>query len=340
MKDRLVSLETRDHIRVRDDDFDMPMLILEDFEIEALPIDNCIISSEFALIRDTTVQKDLALICIEKAKLCLCIGHVISIQYPVLSIDHETLPRPDMTIHSSSRLFPKKWDRDHTKRVLDCDSELSNWLDNLPTQFLCNRSSALEYHKGRSCVFLQRSLVYMMCFAAISVLHEPQSLSIVELGTLQNSCDLQDLSVLRVREASKAIATIGLDLHKLRLERYLPTTVVAILVLAMAHHLLDMQSPLNSNGENSIERSYQCVQLLEELQDTGPAAGYEIKILGAAVRKSNFGAAVEGMEKRSETPRSTMGSIQTTTMEKENEILEDLSPLNALGRAVKIEATV
>jgi hypothetical protein len=334
MKDRLVSLETRGPLGIKDEDFDTPMLILEDFEIEALPGDNSIISSA---LNDPTIQTDLALICIEKARLCLCIGHVISIQYPLLIGDHEAIQRRSISTRSSSRLFPKKWDREHAEKVLDCDFELSNWLDNLPTRFRRDGSSVKEHEKDRSRIFLQQSLLHMVYFATISALHEPQSLSAAGVGKLQNGCDLQDLSLLRVREASKAIATIGLDLHKLRLERYLPTAAAAILVPATAHHLLDMQSPITSNEEDSVERSYQCISVLEKLQGAFPAAGYAIEFLGPAIRKSDLDIAVGRMEKRSGLPESGMGSAQSTLMEKEDRVTPNPSSPNAVARAVGLE---
>lgn len=99
-----------------------------------------------------------------------------------------------------------------------------------------------------------------------------------------------------------------------------------------------MLSSISSNEEDSIERSYQCIKVLEKLQGTFPDAGYAIKFLGAAIRKSDFDIAVQRMKKRPELPESTTGSSRTTPIEKENRIALNASPPNAVGRAMRLKS--
>lgn len=84
MRDRLIALGMRRPTRVKDEDYDVPMLVEDDFEIAALPEHITVVPRECTLARDVGAQRELAQMCIAKAKLCLCISHVLSAQYSVL----------------------------------------------------------------------------------------------------------------------------------------------------------------------------------------------------------------------------------------------------------------
>jgi hypothetical protein len=84
MRDRLVALGMRRPTRVKDEDYDVPMLTEDDFEVQPLSENITIIPMDCTLVRDVEAQRQLAQMCIAKAKLCLCISHVLSAQYSVL----------------------------------------------------------------------------------------------------------------------------------------------------------------------------------------------------------------------------------------------------------------
>jgi len=110
MRDRLVALGMRRPTRVKDEDYDVPMLTEDDFEVQALSDDINVISSECTLIRDVEAQRQLAQMCIAKAKLCLCISHVLSAQYSVL-VKCQGMQGHEGNTRSSVMLFPKKLDQ-------------------------------------------------------------------------------------------------------------------------------------------------------------------------------------------------------------------------------------
>ena len=60
MRDRLVALGMRRPTRVKDEDYDVPMLTENDFEIAVLSESNTIISQDCSLIRDIDAQRELA----------------------------------------------------------------------------------------------------------------------------------------------------------------------------------------------------------------------------------------------------------------------------------------
>ncbi|KFY06520.1 hypothetical protein V491_08588, partial [Pseudogymnoascus sp. VKM F-3775] len=128
MRDHLVALGMRRPSRIKDEDFDIPMLELEDFETEEFPSH---ILSCCRTLRNSALLTDLAHLCIAKAKLCLCISHVLSdAQYSVLIRNKgQAMGQEDYT-RSSVMLFPMKLDQ--TDEVRDCDSELAEWLVSSP----------------------------------------------------------------------------------------------------------------------------------------------------------------------------------------------------------------
>lgn len=286
MRDRLVALGMRRPTRIKDEDYDVPMLTVDDFEIKALSPDNSIIPVDCVLIRDLQMQRDLAVLCIAKAKLSLIISHVLGAQYSVLVRDQGTAQGQEGNTRSSVMLFPKK--HDQTDEVQVCDTELSNWVAALPSQYSYHTPTVAEVHAGSSSLVVQRALLHMVYFATVSALHRPQVLPSAETSSLQKSRDLQDMSRKKVREASRAITTMSIDLHNLCLERYLPTTGVTVLLPAIIIHLLDIKSHSDATRDAALTGFFQCMQVLTSLRDNYAAADYATQFLEAAIKKADI----------------------------------------------------
>lgn len=70
--------------------------------------------------------------CIEKAKLCVCISQVLSAQYSVLNTNQGSLAA-DGSTRTTMMLLPKKLDPECCQ-VARCDSELAKWIRELPEE--------------------------------------------------------------------------------------------------------------------------------------------------------------------------------------------------------------
>ncbi|ENH72359.1 Cutinase transcription factor 1 beta [Fusarium oxysporum f. sp. cubense race 1] len=128
MRDRLIALGMRQPSRIDDKDFDVPMLEESDFEIEVFPQDNNILPRQCAVVRDITMQHELADLFIAKVQLCICIGHVLNSMY---SDDMRNKVIPENTTNSTSMLLPKK-KLDNMECFLSIKLELLAWADALP----------------------------------------------------------------------------------------------------------------------------------------------------------------------------------------------------------------
>ncbi|KAG4034194.1 hypothetical protein MFRU_003g01670 [Monilinia fructicola] len=281
MRDRLIALGMRRPTRVKDEDCDVPMLTEDDFEIKALDPRNTIISSECSLIRDVDAQRDLALMCISKAQLCLCISQVLVAQYSVLA-RHQGVSSEVPSTTSSIMLFPKK--SESSDEVERCDLALDHWKKNLPRA--CVYSNELKVGNSGRPLFVACSLLHMIYFTTTSALHRPRVLPVGP--NHQQPETLFELSRDVVTKAAQGTTKIIDDLHRLDLERYLPTTGVTALLPAIIIHLLLVRSPYQSERQPAIDGFCLCMTVLEGLKDNYASADYATQFLEAAVRKAGM----------------------------------------------------
>ncbi|KAF2199870.1 hypothetical protein GQ43DRAFT_433009 [Delitschia confertaspora ATCC 74209] len=281
MRDRLIALGMRRPTRIKTEDFDVPMLTLDDFEIGVIPDSVSCIPKDCRVAKDVGMQRQLAIMCIEKAKLCLCISHVLSKQYCVLN-NNQGL----MNDRTTMMLLPKKLDPE-TSEVKACDAELQKWVNELPEE-----AKYTEAPSGENCLDLHNALLHMVFFATLSALHRPQVLP--SQGTPAGASnggiaqELLDISRRNVRRAASAITTISQRLDTLDLVKYLPTTGVTVLLPAIIIHLLDIKAPEEETRRSSLRGFCQCMQVMGKLRDLYAAADYSTAFLEAAIRKAGI----------------------------------------------------
>ncbi|KAI0840077.1 fungal-specific transcription factor domain-containing protein [Hypoxylon sp. FL0890] len=306
MRDRLIALGMRRPTRIKDEDFDVPMLDEQDFEIEPLPDEIQIISPECTLVRDVLMQQELALMCIAKAKLCLCISHMLKAQYSVLIRDKS---RAENTTNSTMMLFPNK-QLDNVESVNSCDLELLTWVQSLPACCQYRPLSALDLKNGRATIAVHRNLLHMVYYTTISALHRPQFLPSSPTHAPQTSAQSQEMSRTRVRDAAAQITRMVSELHNLRLEKYLPTTGVTVILPAMIIHLLEMKNPLPQPREIAMRGFKQCMKAMERLRDIYAAADYAVAFLDAALRKAAID--LQAAQNQAFNNSSALSNIKTT----------------------------
>jgi len=332
MRDRLVALGMRRPTRIKDEDFDVPMLSLSDFELEPLASDNLTIPLDCVFMRNVSMQEDLAKLCIAKAKLCLIISHVLTAQYSVLVKDQGMAQGQEGNTRSSVMLFPKKLDQ--TDEVKLCDQELTDWIMDLGPEYQYRTPTREDIEKGRSTFVVQLALLHMVYFATVSALHRPQVLPSVETSALHKCRELQDVSRKKVREASREITRMSLDLHNLKLERYLPTTGVTVLLPAIIIHLLDIKSCSDATRDAALQGFCQCMLVLEKLRDNYAAADYAIQFLEAAIRKADLDISKESAN---DGPGNAgKDNVGWKALQPKKYIAQNVSQLINAGRAARL----
>ncbi|KAI9778330.1 MAG: hypothetical protein M1839_008117 [Geoglossum umbratile] len=287
MRDRLVALGMRRPTRIKSEDYDVPMLTLDDFEISSLNPNITCIAQDCLLARDPVRQRELAIMCIEKAKLCVCISHVLSAQYSVLNNNQGALT-PEGNTTTTMMLLPRKLGAE-TCEVRSCDDQLSKWIEELPEEasYQTPTPGAMD-----EVLTVHRALLHMVYYTTLSALHRPQVLpSAPAAWPARNSgAELHEISRNKVRHAAAEITRIGKELRELDLVKYLPTTGVTVLLPAIIIHLLDIKS-LDEKVRNESLRGFSlCMQVIHRLRENYAAADYATHFLEAAIRKANIHA--------------------------------------------------
>ncbi|KAI1940956.1 hypothetical protein LOZ12_003769 [Ophidiomyces ophidiicola] len=277
-RDRLIALGMRRPTRIKDEDCDVPMLLVSDFEFKPFAPEVLQVLGDLEMVHNVAHQKELAAMFIEKAKLCLCISHVLSAQYSVLG--HKF----GGTTETTMMLLPKK-SAAETCEVRRCDEELETWLSELAEESQY-RPPPSEISSGDGVIYLHRALLRMIYLTTSSALHRPQVLPATPFPTVE--AELQALSRTKVRHAAVEITNIAQTLHGLDLTRYLPTTGVTVLLPAVIIHLLDIKSNDISVRTASLNRFYRCMQILQRMRDVYASADFATSFLEAAIRKAGI----------------------------------------------------
>ncbi|PCH08372.1 Transcription factor [Penicillium occitanis (nom. inval.)] len=279
-RDRLIALGMRRPMRVKDDDCDVPMLTLDDFEFKKFPSEVLNMLGDCELLTNTEHQRHLAMMFVEKAKLCLCVSHVLSAQYSVLS------HRFGGTTETTMMLVPKKSEAG-TIQVQKCDEELEQWQANLPTEIQYTPLEGVSsLSPAESSLQVHRSLLRMIYLTTSSALHRPQVLPAMPSPAVEAA--LQEVSRSKVRYAAIEITNTAQRLHQLDLTRYLPTAGVTVLLPAVIIHLLDVKSNDANVRMVSLQRFYRCMRILQRLREIYASADFATSFLEAAIRKAGI----------------------------------------------------
>lgn len=286
MRDRLVALGMRRPTRIKNADFDVPMLELSDFEFAVIPEGPSCVPTDCKLLRDLDMQKQLNIMCIESAQLCICMSHVLSVQYSVLNNNHGVVSEQGST-KTTVHLVAKRLDPEQNE-VQTCNNELQRWKSELAEEAQYVVPSWSDVDAGKDAIVLNRSLLHMIYFATLSALHRPQVLPSTSLPPRQQQTEQLDHSRKAVRLAASEITTIAHRLYDLDMVRYLPTTGITVLLPAIIIHLLDIKAPDEVTRRTSLRGFCQCMQIMSKLRDIYAAADYSTAFLEAAIRKAEI----------------------------------------------------
>ncbi|KAH7205136.1 fungal-specific transcription factor domain-containing protein [Fusarium redolens] len=281
MRDRLIALGMRQPSRIHDEDFDVPMLEESDFEIEVFPKGNNILLRQCAVVRDTTMQQELAALFIAKVQLCICIGHVLNSMY---SDDMRDKAIPENTTINTCMLLPNK-KLDNTEWFLSINLELVAWAEALPPCCRYTPLMPLDIKNSNATIAVQRTLLHMLYYTIELTLHRPQLLPPSPTQVMTTPSVVQGVSRLHVRNATIYITRMASELHHLRLDRFLPVTGVTVILPAMMIQLLEMTNPAPRARVLAARGFQQCLCVMEKLREIYVAADDIVGFLDAALRK-------------------------------------------------------
>ncbi|RKK89897.1 Cutinase transcription factor 1 beta [Fusarium oxysporum] len=280
MRDRLIALGMRQPSRIHDKDFDVPMLEESDFDIEVFPQDDNILPRQCAVVRDLTMQHELADLFIAKVQLCICIGHVLNSMY---SDDMRNKVIPENTTNSTSMLLPMK-KLDNMECFLSIKLELLAWAEALPPCCRYTPLIRLDINNSNATIAVQRTLLHMLYYTIDLTLHRPQLLPPSPTQVMTSPSVVQGVSRLHVRNATIYITRMASELHHLGLDRFLPVTGVTVILPAMMMQLLEMRNAAPQARVLAARGFQQCMCVMEQLREIYVAADDIVGFLDAALR--------------------------------------------------------
>ncbi|KAK5705982.1 hypothetical protein LTR17_021193 [Elasticomyces elasticus] len=269
--DKVSRFRTRRPMRIRDDDFDVLMLTLPDFENPTLEERTDEMKSVLPDVEETT---STALMCIQLAKLSICIGHVVSSQYTTLN------PQLDVP---RTMLVVSKRDGSALDEIETCNKELDGWYRAL-NEDIQRPDLPVAGHDLPSCSEVHWSILCLTHLTTVNVLHRAQALH--PLPDLAEAQKTPESLRTKVKDAAREITKLTqIMLHKDQ-ARFLGLIGVTATIAACLSHTLDINSSNEDVRDASTLRLYQSLQVLQYLRaiyaSADAAASFVASLAGQA----------------------------------------------------------
>lgn len=244
-RDQLVAWGTRRAPLIKPDEYDVPMLTLEDFNIEDLTQILPSLSEEIVLARNIDRQKQDATLFIEKTRLCVCIGSVLDPKAMLSMGEH-----PSDVLSTDTEKDDNSGARE---KLREHDAKLQAWLGRLPEATKYRHYAPMDLlRSGEKTIVVHLSLLHMLYHATVSALHR-------SWGSRGSRSE--------VRSAADSITNILENLRRLDLIRYMPITSFTFITPALTIHLLDQKSPDAMIRQCAAEDFAKCLRAMRELSD-------------------------------------------------------------------------
>lgn len=245
----------------------VPMLTLDDFDLPSVSENPSAARGQQSVEAKNKKQQTLALLFIEKTKLCVVIGHITSAIF-IANHPQEQTTSPRSRYHELDT----------------CEKELADWFAALPEEVTYSDPEPGQCQGEDRSLVVIRTLLRLDHLATISTLNRPRALYPVMVQGLSEAPNIEAKAQRLVREAATEITRINFAMYQLGLGRYLSATSVVVLVCAMIIHLLDAKSADSARSLSAVRGFYQCKKVLQVLEITYNSAVQASKFLEAAAR--------------------------------------------------------
>ncbi|KEF59597.1 uncharacterized protein A1O9_04443 [Exophiala aquamarina CBS 119918] len=277
MRDQFVALMTWTPPQFRAGYRSMPMLGLEDFEIKGY---SEIVSRDFsgwAFIDSDRIRIELAMLCIEKARLCLCIDRILQVRYT--SLRHESATQT-LTI-----LVPKR-NNSEIFEVIEHDHQLQGWYQGLSDSgnFDLRDPVSFQRDEASNMITTHRAHLKLLFLSALIALHRPQVLD----GSGVVPSPYQQLSRAKLREAADEVGHLAMCMTKLQMGTHIRPKGVTLFLPILLVHLQDIAPEMVNRQGNRLSKYHHCMQILDSIGDQNIPEDLLPLELEAAFRKLNI----------------------------------------------------
>lgn len=284
MRDQIIALGARKPSRIQETNTDMPALVVSDFETDAVLDESTDVARQCILLRNTSMQQVLALMCIAKSELCVYLGRILDSQYVALPSGGEASVQ---NTQSTRLLYP--FELQHSLYMFEClVVDLKRWKHCLPTVCQYRPLVSIDAEAGNAVLATQRTVLHMLYQTTVLALYRPQSLSTSSKDSPATPWQVEDTTWSHIHDAATKITHMVANLSQYRLEECLPTTTVVLILPAMIAHVLRMQyGPLESRP-SACHDYVRCMRVLETLSHTFYGADFAITFLNSVVGRTGI----------------------------------------------------
>lgn len=283
-------------MRIRDDEFNIPMLSLEDFEIGGVDWESPGMSSVFL---NATTQVALAEMCIFMTKLCVPIGSILSLHFSTLPPQGQEARTP--TSHTmmagGTMLFPK-FNSSAAERVALYDAYIEQLFSARSVACIYSPPIAKDLEGNETSILVNRAYLHMSFFAVVSALHRPQLKSKNQQHNAQPMLDdeAHKVSQKRFFEAGREISRVCHNLWANNVEHLLPPGAVLIQISAIMTHLSRVLSQQKKAGlqNDSLRPIFYSLKVCETLQAAHPGVDGVMEFLKTVLNAAKIEVVKDG----------------------------------------------
>ena len=296
MRDRTIAMNMSRLMRIRDDEFNVPMLSLEDFDVADTDRESAGMSSIFL---DARTQIALAEMCIFLAELCIPIGEILSLHFSTVPLGGQETDGATrrVMLTGGTMLFPK-FEVDAAERVALYDKHIQGLFSARPASCVYSKPRIKDLRGYGISLLVNQAYLQMLCFAIVSVLHRPQLKAKDQRRYAKPMLDdeAHKVSQQRFFEAGREISQVCHDLWTNNVEYLLPPGAVLIQIPTIMTHISSVSSQQRKlgNQNESFRAMFYSLKVCEMLQTAYHGVDAVMEFLNLVLDAANIEVVKDG----------------------------------------------
>lgn len=271
--------------RIRDGEFDTPMLTLADFE-ESDSIMGSPAITRLLSPADQDEEFYLAQLCIGLAQLCTQVCGILDLHFSILPESTSPLQSNDET-GNTSPLFYAKLQAPPMDRVYALDQNLHAWFHSRP-------QSCVYEPVGSKSRIIYNAFVNLVYLAMVSTLYRP----LLRRNLLVDFVEYRMLAQRRVQMTTTELARISRDLHGLQLARLAPFAAAMFVMPAVIICSGQLRSSDKPDPRPIFDSIMSCLAVMNDIREGYAPTDMVVTYCLDIMRRSNILAQIDKVSGR------------------------------------------
>lgn len=250
-------------LRVKDDEFNTPMLTLNDFDLDDLVTDEFY---DLAFTREH--QKALAEMCIEMAHLSVLIGKVINLHFSLIPSTESAQHIKDHTGRTTTILLPNVR-VDQLESVILLDRDLQTWNKTRPLSTIFQPTTLQNCTISTSILTVHQAFLQFSFFSTMSALYRPL-INRRSTSTDKLPSKFLQISSKRIEESGIELAAANRELYNLDFAGFLHPTIATMELPVIITHIKRLQHRHHGTVLQALQSILYCLKVLQKMQDMYP----------------------------------------------------------------------